>query len=245
MSRLANQNINFAIVLRMQGWLLLIEAAFMLLPLAVSWWFGESTAMQAFIYSTLITAGAGAAAMYEALVSMHQNGEGLFSARRFFASVRSHLKHMIPVWCVCLAAMAALVYGMLYWISAVPGVPGRIMAAVYLLLLVLVNGFLQFLCMFLALGAGWHKDLIKDSFLLAAAKYPVIILTALLSWSFLVLLLMPAGTILRILPLILLFWISSPGYVCTGMLMKVMRPLYPELFAKQEEQKETEYQETE
>ena len=60
MSRLANQNINFAIVLRMQGWLLLIEAAFMLLPLAVSWWFGESTAMQAFIYSTLITAGAGA-----------------------------------------------------------------------------------------------------------------------------------------------------------------------------------------
>ncbi|MBQ4176146.1 MAG: DUF624 domain-containing protein [Lachnospiraceae bacterium] len=193
----------------------------------------------------VITAGAGAAAMYEALVSMHQNGEGLFSARRFFASVRSHLKHMIPVWCVCLAAMAALVYGMLYWISAVPGVPGRIMAAVYLLLLVLVNGFLQFLCMFLALGAGWHKDLIKDSFLLAAAKYPVIILTALLNWSFLVLLLMPAGTILRILPLILLFWISSPGYVCTGMLMKVMRPLYPELFAKQEEQKETEYQETE
>ena len=60
MPRLRNQNINFAIVLRMQGWLLLIEAAFMLLPLIVSWWFDEPTALRAFIYSSLITAGAGA-----------------------------------------------------------------------------------------------------------------------------------------------------------------------------------------
>ena len=61
MPRRKNQDINFAIVLRMQGWLLLIEAAFMLLPLAVSWGYNESTSLRAFIYSTLITAGAGAA----------------------------------------------------------------------------------------------------------------------------------------------------------------------------------------
>lgn len=178
----------------------------------------------------VVTAGAGAAAMYEALIVMHQRGEGAFSSRRFFAAVRSHLKHMTPVWCICLAAMAGLVYGMLYWVSAVPGMRGKWMGAVYLLLLVLVNGFVQFLCMFAALGAGWHRDLIKDSFLLAAAKYPAVILTTFLSWSFLILLLMPAAIILRLLPLILLFWISSPGYVCTGMLMKIMKPLYPELF---------------
>ncbi len=59
MPRVKNQNINFAIVMRMQGWLLLIEAAFMLLPLAVSWWFEEHTALWSFIYSALITAGAG------------------------------------------------------------------------------------------------------------------------------------------------------------------------------------------
>ena len=41
MAKRANQNINFPIVLRMQGWLLLIEAAFMLLPLLVSWYFDE------------------------------------------------------------------------------------------------------------------------------------------------------------------------------------------------------------
>ena len=61
MSKLANQNINFAIVLRMQGWLLLIEAMFMLLPLCVAWWFNEPTALRAFIYSILITAGVGMA----------------------------------------------------------------------------------------------------------------------------------------------------------------------------------------
>ena len=59
MPRRANQHINFAIVLRVQGWLLLIEAAFMLLPLAVSWFFHEATALRAFIYSTAITAAAG------------------------------------------------------------------------------------------------------------------------------------------------------------------------------------------
>ena len=55
-----NQNINFPIVLRMQGWLLLIEAAFMLLPLAVSIYYKESSSMWAFIYSAGITAAAGA-----------------------------------------------------------------------------------------------------------------------------------------------------------------------------------------
>ena len=59
MPRLANQHINFPIVLRMQGWLLLIEATFMLLPLAVSWYFNETSALRAFIYSTVITATAG------------------------------------------------------------------------------------------------------------------------------------------------------------------------------------------
>ena len=59
MPKRANEHINFAIVLRMQGWLLLIEAAFMLLPLAVSWLFDEPTSLRAFIYSTIITAAAG------------------------------------------------------------------------------------------------------------------------------------------------------------------------------------------
>ena len=60
MHKREKQHINFAIVLRMQGWLLLIEAAFMLLPLGISCLYNETTSMWAFIYSTAITAGAGA-----------------------------------------------------------------------------------------------------------------------------------------------------------------------------------------
>lgn len=60
MHKREKQHINFAIVLRMQGWLLLIEAAFMLLPLGISCLYNESTSLWAFIYSTAITAGAGA-----------------------------------------------------------------------------------------------------------------------------------------------------------------------------------------
>ena len=60
MGKRSNQHINFAIVLRMQGWLLLIEAMFMVIPLVISWWFDETTAVKAFIYSTAITAGSGA-----------------------------------------------------------------------------------------------------------------------------------------------------------------------------------------
>ena len=60
MHKREKQHINFAIVLRMQGWLLLIEAAFMLLPLGISCLYNESTSLWAFIYSTAITAGTGA-----------------------------------------------------------------------------------------------------------------------------------------------------------------------------------------
>lgn len=79
MVKRSNQHINFAIVLRMQGWLLLIEAAFMVLPLAISWFCQETTAFRAFVYSTLITAGAGAIMAFgirPRTTSMHKR-EGL------------------------------------------------------------------------------------------------------------------------------------------------------------------------
>ena len=65
--------------MRMQGWLLLIEAAFMLFPLVISWIYEEQTSLMAFIYSTAITAGAGAAMAFGIKprnTSMHKR-EGL------------------------------------------------------------------------------------------------------------------------------------------------------------------------
>lgn len=50
--------VNISAVCRLLGWLLLIEAAFMLIPLAASLIYGENDAM-AFVESIAITAGAG------------------------------------------------------------------------------------------------------------------------------------------------------------------------------------------
>ncbi|MBR6283931.1 MAG: TrkH family potassium uptake protein [Muribaculaceae bacterium] len=60
MSRRLTQNINFPITLRVLGLLLVIEAAFMSLPLAVALFYGESSTAWAFFYTTLATAGVGA-----------------------------------------------------------------------------------------------------------------------------------------------------------------------------------------
>lgn len=54
------QNINVPIVLRVLGWLLLIEGGYMLLPLCVSACYGETQTAEAFLYSALLTGGVGA-----------------------------------------------------------------------------------------------------------------------------------------------------------------------------------------
>lgn len=59
MSRSRFQHINFPIVLRMIGWLLVIEALFMLVPLGISIYFRERPGILAFAFSVAITMGAG------------------------------------------------------------------------------------------------------------------------------------------------------------------------------------------
>ena len=53
-------NINLLVVLRMMGWLLMIEALFMLIPLIVGFVYGEMESVRSFSLSALITAGSGA-----------------------------------------------------------------------------------------------------------------------------------------------------------------------------------------
>jgi trk system potassium uptake protein TrkH len=54
------QNINFPIVLRVIGWLLMIEAAFMIVPIGISLCYGENGDIMTFVYSIAITAATGA-----------------------------------------------------------------------------------------------------------------------------------------------------------------------------------------
>ena len=61
MARTLTQQINFPIIFRMLGWLIMIEALFMCLPLAVAVFYGETGTWVAFGLAVLITLTAGVA----------------------------------------------------------------------------------------------------------------------------------------------------------------------------------------
>ncbi len=64
MPTVLSQNINFPIVLRLVGWLLLIESLFMLLPMGVAWYYGENQVAIVFLVTLLVTHVAGFAMAY-------------------------------------------------------------------------------------------------------------------------------------------------------------------------------------
>ena len=59
-----SQNINFPIILRLVGWLLMIESLFMLLPMGVSWYYGENYEAIVFLVTLLITLATGVGMAY-------------------------------------------------------------------------------------------------------------------------------------------------------------------------------------
>ena len=82
---------------------------------------------------------------------------------------------------------------------------------------VILSGIFQYSAFIAAKTEKWNKDELKNSFLLALAKFPLVILTTLLTASVLSVLMMSVSLMLRMLPLILLFWFSCPAYVCVGL----------------------------
>ena len=60
MAKVLTQKINYPILLRMQGWLLMIEALFMVAPTVVSFLYGETDTWIAFLATTAITLTVGA-----------------------------------------------------------------------------------------------------------------------------------------------------------------------------------------
>ena len=182
----------------------------------------------------VITAGASYAAMLESLYQLHRQGEGSFSFRHFRNVFRSSLKPSLPLWCIGLPALAAVLYGAAYWFSVLQG-PGRaVVCGVYMAVGILVFGILQHALFILALTGKLDPAAVKNSFLLALAKYPFVILNVLCTASILMVLGMTASVLLRMLPLILLYWFACPAYVCVILLEKEMRPLFPRMFEEDE-----------
>lgn len=60
MTKSLSEKINFPVVFRVMGLLLIIEAVFMLIPLAISWYFNEMQVVESFTASSAITLGTGA-----------------------------------------------------------------------------------------------------------------------------------------------------------------------------------------
>ena len=167
----------------------------------------------------IVTIGAAYSAMLHSLYGMHKYGEGCFS-----------VKPLIPAWCVIVICYILLGCNINYIINNTQGMIRFIGCGVYIVLLLFVSGIMQYLSIFVALSEKWNRDFLKNSFLLTLAKFPVVILTSLLSMSVFIVALFPVSMMLRLLPLVILFWIVCPAYVCVGIHMRVLKPLFPELF---------------
>lgn len=154
----------------------------------------------------IVTIGAAYSAMLHSLYGMHKYGEGCFSVKMFFRVFRKSLKPLIPAWCVIVICYILLGCNINYIINNTQGMIRFIGGGVYIVLLLFVSGIMQYLSIFVALSEKWNRDFLKNSFLLTLAKFPVVILTSLLSMSVFIVALFPVSMVLRLLPLVILFW---------------------------------------
>lgn len=178
----------------------------------------------------VLTAGASYTAMQESLYQMHVHGEGCFTVKQFFRTFKNSLKPMVPTWCICLLCFVGLGWNICFVLANMSGSMRLILCGMYIVLFLLIFGILQYISIFVMLTGKWNRDYLKNSFLLALAKFPTVILAAVMTASVLTVLMLPGSWLLRLFPLILLFWFSCPAYVCVGLLTRSLEPLFPELF---------------
>nr|WP_294525865.1 YesL family protein [uncultured Blautia sp.] len=183
----------------------------------------------------IVTIGASYAAMTDSMNEMHVHGEGCFSAKRFFQVFKKSLKPMIPIGIVILACCVGLGFASNYVLQTMEGTSRILFCGIYVVLFLILSGIFQYSAFIAAKTEKWNKDYLKNSFLLALAKFPLVILTTLLSASVLSVLMMSVSLMFHMLPVIFLFWFSCPAYVCVGLHRKALKPLLPELFSEEEE----------
>ena len=181
----------------------------------------------------LFTAGAAYSAMLDGLYTLSRKGEGCFSVSRFHHVFCKCVKNSVKIWCPGALGGILLVYGILYWMKASDGMVRILICGVYAAVGILLFGTLQYSLFCLARTFEWSKERLKDCFLLALAKYPVVILMFLITISWLVLLMLPGANLIRLLPLIALYCIVSPAYACVFFDIKILKPVMPALFEEE------------
>lgn len=156
--------------------------------------------------------------------------EGRFSVSFFFRTFWRALRPSLPVWIIGAVLEALLFCNIFFSLSHFSGWVQLAACGIYIVLFLWTGGVLHFLFAFLARTEEWKKYYLKNSMLLSAAKFPMVIVIELLTLSPLTLFMMPGAFLLRMLPLIFLFWFSCPAYACSLILARILKPLFPELF---------------
>lgn len=182
----------------------------------------------------VITIGAAYTALLSCVFDLLME-EGRFSARFFLKKFRAVWKPASLIGTAGLLVLAALAHHAALFFNSESSVR-LIITGLYITLFIWVSGIL--ICQFalLARKERWEKTMLKDGALLALAKFPVCIAILILTLSPLTIVMMPASSVISMLPVVALFWIACPAMACGWMMKRILERIYPELFKKNEEE---------
>ena len=168
----------------------------------------------------VVTAGASYAAMASLLLDLDQGG-GRITAAFFFKEWKRMLKRATAVWVPGLLILVILGFNIRFCLTRLSGTMRSVGCGVYVLLFVLISGALLFFLILLSRTDFPLRDQLKNAGILALAKLPAAILMVLFTVSPMVLFLMPGAWVIRLLPIIVLFWFSSPALMCVRIVRRV------------------------
>mgnify|MGYP001028458530 CR=1 FL=1 len=185
----------------------------------------------------IVTTGAAYTALLSCVFDLLLE-EGKFSARFFLKKFGEVWKPASLIGAASLIVLAVLGHHAALFFFSDSSV--RLLGAgLYIAFFIWVFGLMMYQFAMLARGRAWKKEMLRDGALLALAKFPVYIAVLLLTASPLTIAMMPASSLISMLPIVLLFWVSCPAMAGGWMMRRFLEKIYPELFRKKdlEEQK--------
>lgn len=182
----------------------------------------------------VITIGAAYTALLSCVFDLLMD-EGRFSARFFLKKFRAVWKPASLIGTAGLLVLAVLAHHAALFFASESSVR-LLITGLYIALFIWVFGTLFCQFALLARKERWEKEMLKDSALLALAKLPIHIAILILTLSPLTIVMMPASSVIALLPVVVLFWIACPAMASGWMLKRILEKIYPELFEKREEE---------
>lgn len=188
----------------------------------------------------VVTAGASITAMHYVCLKMARDEEG-YITKDFFKSFKLNFKQATLLWLIMLAIIVVLA-GDYYVINSEESGMGTFMKAAIMLVTILISITAVMVYPLLARFKNSVIKTIKNAFFVSMLQFPrtilMIILTVLpafLLWLF--------G--LRLLPLIFLFGLAGPAFLCAKLYNKTFRMLEERFLSQQPEEGEEESEDEE